>query len=106
MSQGNLFDPPPPEDRRDEALDRVGKNAGRFVDAVRQVVPQLVGLEVTGEDIRVECGKLGIRPHHHNAWGAVINSLVREEALIFTGREVHMKTSKSHARRTRVYYVP
>jgi len=60
---------------------------------------------VTGEDVRVLCAEVEIAPHHHNAWGAAINTMVRRGLLVPTGMFTQMKDVRSHARLTRVYRV-
>jgi hypothetical protein len=91
---------------RDAALAQVSDNAGDFTATVRRLVCRMPsGLQLTGEDIRLECEARGIVPHHHNAWGATINSMVRGRILAQTGKHKSMRTKKSHARRTPVYVV-
>lgn len=93
-------------ERRDRALARVGARAGTFIDDVRRIVAQhAVGAQVTGEQIRLLCERHSVTPHHHNAWGAAISTLVKRRVLDFTGRFEPMQTKKSHARRTPVYVV-
>ena len=88
---------------RDEALERVSRTA--FTAAVKDVVESMSGQRVTGEDIRVECACRGVVPHHPNAWGAAINSMVRKNLLIFDNEYKQMKSASSHARKTPVYRV-
>ena len=75
-----------------------------FSAAVSGVVSQLRGRELTGEDIRRECGKLGIEPHHLNAWGGVIHGLVRRNVLEHIGYK-QAQGVVSHAREIRIYRV-
>ena len=89
--------------QRDEALERVSRAA--FTSDVRNVVESMIGQRVTGEDIRVECSSRGIEPHHANAWGAVINSMIRGNLLMFDNEYKQMKSTSSHARKTPVYLV-
>ena len=88
---------------RDEALARVLKNAGfgwRF-NAIQEIL-RLSPNEVTGEDIRLHCEGLGIRPHNNNAWGALIMSMIKDGTLKPTGEYRAMVSPQSHARRTQV----
>lgn len=59
--------------------------------------------EVTGEDLRLKLLPLIGRPHHHNAWGALIHRAVKKGFLTPTGRFRPMKQPRSHARMTPVY---
>jgi len=57
----------------------------------------------TGEDIRLHCRiKVG-QPRHHNAWGALINILIKRKIIVPTGQFKHMRDPTSHARLTPVY---
>lgn len=66
-----------------------------------QALPQ--HSEWTGEDIRLHVTKQVGPPHHHNAWGALVRSLVTSGVLVATGEWRRMQTPKSHARQTPVY---
>jgi hypothetical protein len=103
MTLTNLFDA---ARERDAALSQVQANAGDFVeralDAIR-VMPH--GFCETGEGFRKLVERRGIKPHHHNAWGALINVAVKRGMLVATGEMAHMKGHKSHARRTPIYRV-
>lgn len=90
---------------RDSALTRVLTNAGpdwrEQVDAV--VAALAVGTLVTSEDIRLACAERGIVPHVANAWGGIVNRLIRSGVLEPTGQRVAMRAPGSHARKTDVY---
>jgi hypothetical protein len=89
---------------RDAALDTVLDHAGQdWREQAKAVLHDMDDREVTGEDIRLACEAAGVRPHHHNAWGAFVASLVRDGLLIPTGRYVPMKAKGSHARKTQLY---
>ena len=91
---------------RDEGFQLLELHGPEFTGAVIMLVSTLPsGAEVTGEDLRRMAGKLGIRPHHPNAWGAAINVLVRSGQLVKTGQYVQMTDPRSHARETKVYRV-
>ena len=93
--------------QRDEALAQVAENAMPYTEQAAQLIDQLnPGTDWTGEDIRIYIeSKIG-KPHHHNAWGAIINSAVRRKTLIKTGKYRQMRAPKSHARATPVYVRP
>lgn len=103
LVQRHLFDEP---HARDVSTAAVLRNAGSDwkADAVA-VVERMRGDEITGESIRVECESRGVTPHHHNAWGSFVLSLVRSGVLVPTGRYVPMRAKGSHARKTQVYIV-
>lgn len=87
---------------RDAGLEQVAENNETFMVVGLRALAEITGY-VSGEDVRLALTEKGIVPHHHNAWGALIMAGVRQKLLRPTEREVHMKTKKSHARRTRVY---
>lgn len=98
LDQPDLFEA---RTARNLALEQVSENSGTFSEQVLCVIARLPrGSRHTGETIRLHCQTLGINPHHHNAWGAVINSAKRRGLLTDTGRMVSMTTKKSHARKT------
>ena len=93
-------------ERKEHSLKRVLENATEDWKALaRRVVRTMRGREVTGEDIRLRCLELDIAPHHHNAWGALVSSLVKQGWLVPTGRWVPMRGEKSNARQTQTYLV-
>jgi len=99
------------KEARNEAMKRVEDNAVDWMPlcmaAFLNVAHENQGAFVTGEDVRLLIEQRGIPPpHHHNAWGAVINNLVRGGFLEKTGKHVHMKTRRSHARATPLYRIP
>ena len=89
---------------RDEAIDRVLEKAGDdWRELATGIVRSMAQLEVTGEDIRLACLAEGVGPHHHNAWGGLINQLIRDGVLHPTGRYTPMRARGSHARKTQIY---
>ena len=89
---------------RDQALQQVAQRSGRWwQDAIRAVQALPAGFEGTGEDIRLELERQGLRPHHHNAWGSMVRRCMQLGLLKKTGKRRAMKTPKSHARPTDVY---
>jgi hypothetical protein len=98
------------EQARDEALERVADNSGPWINAafgaaVRRGQEQEQGAATfTGEQLRLMLLDAGLPPpHHHNAWGALINKLVRSGVIQPTGDRTRMKTERSHARSTGIY---
>jgi len=61
------------------------------------------GDDFTGEDIRFHCEKNVGAPHHPNAFGALINILIKRKVIVPTGEHRQMKDRSSHARSTPVY---
>lgn len=91
---------------RERAFAQLKNNAGEFtLRALAALRDFPDGFETTGEQIRILLDRRGIRPHHHNAWGALINQAVKQGLLEWTGRMSNMSTIKSHARKTPVYRV-
>ena len=87
---------------RDEGMRQVLENTqNNWRLEVASVVARLApGEEVTGEDIKTRCR---LSPHHHNAWGAVINRHVRSGELEKTGEYRQMRLPAAHARVNPVY---
>ena len=101
--QKNIFDLDSGRRERDDALELVSRK--EFMEGVERVVDSLVGKRMTGEDIREVCTTRDVVPHHPNAWGAAINSMVIKGKMVRTKEFRQMKATKSHARRTPVYLV-
>jgi len=99
---GHLF---AAEDARNDAIERVVKNAGHdFTAQVWAVIRAMpIGTLFTGEDLRHQCEALGIYPHHHNAWGGVMARFDCSPLIKKTGRRIKMQDVKSHARKTDEY---
>ncbi len=57
----------------------------------------------TGEDIRHRVSYVIGLPGHNNAFGALINTLVRRKIIKPTGEWRKMRDDRSHARKTPVY---
>jgi len=94
------------EGARDEAIDRVVKNAGEsFTAQVWAVIRAMpIGTKFIGEELRLRCLALGVeKPHHHNAWGGVMAQLPKSPLVEKTGVRRKMQTKKSHARETAEY---
>lgn len=101
--QGELFTG---RELRDLSITQVGDNnenwMGRCRSEARQWIQQQT-VSFTGEDIRFHCFLRIGSPRHPNAWGALINWLAREKAMIFTGQMREPKDRTSHARLIKVY---
>jgi len=106
-SQGNLDLDGLAQARKEANLEAVAHNAGtwiaRVIAAARDLAASRPGAFVTGETLRQTLEPLIGAPHHHNAWGAAIATLVRSGTIKQTGRWVPMKGPKSNARRTPEY---
>lgn len=103
--QPDLFDA---RAARDEAIAAVSLNAGEWLSQIMRGIQQLrSGWAGSGEALRLVLGEKGFpEPHHHNAWGAAIRHAITKGLLRPTGQYTHMKTRKSHARKTPVYLRP
>ena len=69
-----------------------------------EVIPAMLTMSepFTGEDIRIEIARSGHTPDHPNAWGAMINSLIRNGYIEPVGHG-RMRASRSHGRQTPIY---
>lgn len=107
MTQTHLFSVaefPSEAALRDRAIDQVTRNAGDDWRAKAVSIVRAMRMnEVTGEDIRLACESCGVKPHHSNAWGAFVSSLIREGVLEPTEIYRPMRAKGSHARKTQVY---
>lgn len=82
----------------------VGKAGHEWMTAALLAIHELEPGVYSGETIRIRVLEKGLRkPHHHNAWGALINMAVKRKLLVDTGRMTNMRETRSHARRTPLY---
>ncbi len=89
---------------RDEAIAKVSDNNEKWMElCVKAVESSKDDGYFTGEDIRHHCTWSVGFPAHSNAWGALVNTLVRRKIIKPTGEYRAMRDSSSHARRTPVY---
>ena len=92
---------------RDEGLEQVEENALPWFDQAVACVQSMCavgnGQVFAGENIRYWVREAIGEPHHHNAWGALINTAVRLKIITDTGEEKHMAKPSSHGRRTPLY---
>ena len=94
---------------RDEGIAKVADNSqpwfARDYVALAQFCKSNRGAEVIGEDIRRALMDQGLKPHHPNAWGALIRCAVKDEYLHRTGAWRSPSAVASHGRPTSVYRV-
>lgn len=90
---------------RDEGIKKVADNNEKWMERCVKSVQQFETHQdtFTGEDIRFHCGGRIGYPAHPNAWGALINTLVRRKIIKPTGEYRAMRDDSSHARKTPVY---
>lgn len=104
--QGDLFpDLPEGQRRRDAGIAQVSDNNAEWLERCYAEADRFIAgrREFTGEDIRFHCADTVGHPAHHNAWGALINQLVRAGKIVHTGRLRPMRARDSHARLTPIY---
>ncbi len=90
---------------RDEAIAKVSEHNETWMELAIRSAQQfmLEKDDFTGEDIRFYCSwNIGC-PKHPNAYGALINTLLKRKIIKPTGEYRAMRDSMSHARRTPVY---
>jgi len=87
---------------RDAGMLRVLEKSGDWKEQASLFVSTLGDFKGTAEDLRLIMREKIGDPHHHNAWGGMINGAVRQGYLIKVDMG-QMKTPKSHARSTPVY---
>jgi hypothetical protein len=101
MPPGDLFDYTASKAARDAGMALVLEPNVLFKDLYFTFVLHLPnGWIGTNEDIRRAWPSNYPHPHHHNAWGACANAVIRRGLLIHIDEQVHMTAKKAHARRT------
>ncbi len=89
---------------RDEGIAKVSDHSGKWMElCILEVEIWRMDDTFTGEDIRHHCSYTVGLPKHPNAFGALVNTLVRRKIIKHTGEYRAMRDSSSHARRTPVY---
>ncbi len=91
---------------RDKGIEKVTEHNDQWMEQCMQALSRhwkYLSEPVTGEDIRKYCEAYGLFPVHSNAWGALINTLVRKKIIVATGAYTQMKDESSHARKTPLY---
>jgi hypothetical protein len=89
---------------REDAFDRMARHSDWPTAAlfVARGIP--FGWSGMGEDLRAALTAAGLRePHHPNAWGGLINTMLKLGVLADTGETGQMKKVSSHARRSAIY---
>ncbi len=94
---------------RDEGIAKVSANNESWIElSVKEVQRFTLQSDAgygtfTGEDIRFWCSRTIGCPAHSNAWGALINTLLKRKIITPTGEYRAMRDDNSHARKTPVY---
>ncbi len=88
---------------RDEGIKTVTEHNESWMELCLKSIERVTWQSFTGEDVRFHCSKMVGLPHHSNAWGALINSLVKRGIIEKTGEYRPMRDDNSHARSTPVY---
>jgi hypothetical protein len=103
----NKLDGEKSKKNKDAGIRQVSRSNLNWLIAVherlRKISKEREGQMVTGEDVRSTLMEFGLEPNHPNAWGALINGLIKKKVLIRTNSYRSMKDPRSHARSTRVY---
>lgn len=91
---------------RDEGIKVVSEHnenwMGYALDAAKIFIARMDTDTFTGEDIRLALRYIP-QPTHPNAWGALINTLVKRKIIVPTGEYQQPKDRTSHARAIQVY---
>jgi hypothetical protein len=91
------------EDIRDQKLEQVTREPWSTI-IYRWFQSTPMPATFIGEDIRNILLDAGApSPHHSNAWGAFVNTLVRNQEITWTGSMRKPRDQKSHARACKVY---
>ena len=104
----DLFDFAEGKRRRDEGIERVTDHSENWVketaDQVQLMIPDV--WEGTSDHVRILLARIdwpGPPPGKANAWGALMNSLVRRQVFRHTGRSTKTLRAAGHARRLPIY---
>ena len=107
IEQLNLFPVRKAKEARDRALKRVANNnQGWLASALDfcENTPSLRSLkEFTGEELRIVIAPHVGHPRSPHAWGLVARYLMERGVIVPTGKWIHMRTEKSHSRKTPSY---
>ncbi len=90
---------------RDEGMSKVSEHNEGWMELCFKEVQYdpYFNFKFTGEEIRHWCERHVSCPAHSNAWGALVNTLVRRKIIRPTGEYRAMRDDSSHARKTPVY---
>ena len=104
QEQFTLFDLPQSRDLRNRGINKVtGNNTLWHERCIAALALYNWPPYFTGEDIRRHCIGLGLTPVHPNAWGALINQLVKRKMIVASGHYSLPKDVRSHARKIQLY---
>ena len=109
VDQGSLFPEWEGHDLRDQGIQRVSDHNIGWLERTRVEAERFIHSQTkpfTGEDIRFHCQAIVGVPAHPNAWGALINALIKSAMLVHTGGYKHPKDRSSHARMIKLYVKP
>jgi hypothetical protein len=102
MLRGEILAPVTGDELRDEGIDQVTRNTPEeFRVAFESALGFLIDL---GEDFNADdiWPLIEERPHHPNAWGALMNAAVRAKRIVKVGQRKIIR-AKGHSRLTGVY---
>ncbi len=91
---------------RDEGIAKVTEHNGKWMDLCVMKMEQSKWLgdgTFTGEDVRHFCEHTVGCANHPNAYGALINTLIKRKIIKPTWEWRKMRDESSHCRRTPVY---
>jgi hypothetical protein len=105
VSLGPLFDLASGRELRDKGIEQVTEHNETWFSLCQREAERFAETHetFTGEDIRFHCLQTVGYPKHCNAWGALINSLLKRGIIRATGEHRPMRDEISHARSTPVY---
>jgi hypothetical protein len=105
VNLGPLFDFARGRDLRDKGMEQISEHNETWLSLCQREAQCFAETHetFTGEDIRFHCLHTVGYPRHYNAWGALINSLVKRGIIRATGEYRPMRDETSHARSTPVY---
>jgi len=100
--QGDLFSG---KELRDAGIGRVLDHNEDWLELCMREAKRFIATRdtFTGEDIRLHCQENVGYPRHHNAWGGLTNSLIKQHVIRPTGHYRSMRDPSSHARSTVIY---
>ncbi len=92
---------------RDEGIAKVTEHNGKWMERCIEESEHYAHYgdknDFTGEELRFYLSREVGCPQHSNAWGALINTLLKRKIIEPTGAYRKMKEDASHARKTPVY---
>jgi hypothetical protein len=90
---------------KEKGINYVSEHNENWMERCLRIAPKYLRLrtDFTGEDIRFLCVNISGDPKHHNAFGALVNTLIKRKIIVPTGEHRQMKDRTSHSRSTPVY---